>query len=227
MVEERQGNSMNLTGNSIPESPKAKNGEKLTFSKNVVSTPSSLLYFVSVVAPSVLIGFFVLLSIFNQNLKGLAYLVGICVLFTLTSTFSTMFSALRENDGSEQCGNHGLFSFGGLSYGTMIYVFSFFYLLLPMIINGIINMPLIVSLILITIVDGVVNVSNNCTSVAFIAISAIMALLIGTVWSILIYKIQPELTYHTDYITTNKLACSMPSKQKFKCVVKKNGEIIG
>ena len=87
-------------------------------------------------------------------------------------------------------------------------------------------MPLLVSLILITIVDGVVNVSNNCTSVAFIAISAIMALLIGTVWSILIYKIQPELTYHTDYITTNKLACSMPSKQKFKCVVKKTVRLL-
>lgn len=197
------------------------------YRNNIIPSPSSTLYFVSIIAPSVLIGFFVLLSIFNQNLKGLAYLIGICVLFTLTSTFSTMFSALRKNHGSEQCGNYGLFSSSGLSYGTLIYVFSFFYLLLPMIINGIINMPLLVSLILITIVDGVVNLSNNCTNIVSITISTIIALLIGTAWSILIYKIKPELTYHTDYITTNKLACSMPSKQKFKCVVKKNGEIIG
>jgi hypothetical protein len=138
-----------------------------------------------------------------------------------------MFSALRENNVSEKCGRYGLFSSGGLSYGTLIYVFSFFYLLLPMIINGIMNIPLLVSLILITIVDAVVNIKNRCTTAPFIAISSILALCIGTVWSILIYKIQPELAYHTDYVTTNKLACSMPSKQKFKCVVKKNGEIIG
>ncbi len=202
--------------------------KEITLSKtSIIPSTSSMLYFVSVVAPSVLIGFFVILSIFNQNLKGLAYLVGICVLFTLTSTFTSMFSALRENNVSEKCGRYGLFSSGGLSYGTLIYVFSFFYLLLPMIINGIMNIPLLVSLILITIVDAVVNIKNRCTTAPFIAISSILALCIGTVWSILIYKIQPELAYHTDYVTTNKLACSMPSKQKFKCVVKKNGEIIG
>lgn len=202
-------------------------GEKVVFSKTVVPTPSSTLYFVSVVAPSVLIGFFVLLSIFNQNLKGLAYLVGICVLFTFTNTFSSMFSAFKENKGSEMCGNHGLFSSGGFSYGTLIYVFSFFYLLLPMMINGIINIPLLLSLILIAIVDGVVNIRHGCTTASFIVFSAILSLSIGTLWSLLIYNIKPDLAYHTDYITNNKLACSLPSKQKFKCVVKKNGEIIG
>uniref|UniRef100_A0A6C0L1X4 Uncharacterized protein n=1 Tax=viral metagenome TaxID=1070528 RepID=A0A6C0L1X4_9ZZZZ len=202
--------------------------KNILFSNEAIPTTSSLLYYVSVVGPSVLIGFFILLSIFNQNLKGLAYLVGICVLFTLTSTFNEMFSALSENNGSEKCYSHGLLSSsGGLSYGTLVYVFSFFYLLLPMMINGIVNIPLLFSLIMVMIVDGVVNIRQGCTTMTFIVVSFLLAMIAGTFWSLIIYQIKPDLVYHTDYITNNKLACSMPSKQKFKCVVKKRGEIIG
>jgi hypothetical protein len=96
-----------------------------------------------------------------------------------------------------------------------------------MVINGIINIPLLVSLILITILDGIVNLHYGCTSLPFIVVTAVAASIIGTFWSLVIYNIKPELAYHIDYITSNKLACSMPSKQKFKCVVKRNGEIIG
>tara|TARA_Y100000816_G_C25775741_1_gene407029 strand:- start:49 stop:639 length:591 start_codon:yes stop_codon:yes gene_type:complete len=192
---------------------------------------SSKLYYISVVSPSVLVGFFVLLSVFNQNLKGLAYLVGICVLFTSMSTLQNMLKIVDvdSSTSSAQCKSYGLFGgkSGGLSYGILVYVFTFFYLLLPMIINGIINMPLLFLLALMTIIDSIINVSGKCIKTKNIFISIIFGCLIGVSWSLLIYSIKPELTYHTDYITSNKLACSLPSKQNFKCVVKKNGEIIG
>jgi hypothetical protein len=72
-----------------------------------------------------------------------------------------------------------------------------------------------------------VNLHHGCTSLPFIVVTAVASSIIGTFWSLVIYNIKPELAYHIDYITSNKLACSMPSKQKFKCVVKRNGEIIG
>lgn len=207
------------------------NHPTMKLSGPVLPSISTLLYFVSIVSPSVLIGFFVLLSIFNQNLKGLAYLVGICVLFALTNTFNAMSSVMNRTDppDPDKCpAGHAFFSYsGGVSCGTLIYVFSFFYLLMPMWINKIFNIPLLLSLILITIVDGVVNIGNGCTTRSFVAISSVLAMLIGTIWSLVIYEIEPGLAYHTDYITSNKLACSVPSKQNFKCVVKKNGEIIG
>ena len=58
--------------------------KNIRFSNNILPSTSSALYLVSFVGPYVLIGFFLLLSIFNQNLKGVAYLVGICVLFTIS-----------------------------------------------------------------------------------------------------------------------------------------------
>lgn len=203
----------------------------IKLSDKPMDTISNRLYYVSVVAPSVLIGFFVILSIFNQNLKGLAYLVGICVLFTTMKTINNMLS-LTSNDNAERqsaCRSYGLFggTSGGLSYGVLIYVYTFFYLLLPMIINGIVNLYILFSLALITITDIVINNTYKCLTLSNVVISIILGSLIGVFWSLLIYSIKPELTYHTDYITSNKLACSMPSKQNFKCVVKKNGEIIG
>ena len=200
-------------------------GTKLRFSNKILPSTSSALYLVSFVGPYVLIGFFLLLSIFNQNLKGVAYLVGICVLFTISGGVSTMLEASSNN---RKCGDHGVFhQSNGLPPGTLVYVFSFFYLITPMVTTGIVNMPLLVSLALMTIVDATVNLRDNCTDLSFIVIAIVFASIIGTLWSVLIYSVKRELVYHTDYISTNKLACSLPSKQKFKCVVKKNGEIIG
>lgn len=199
--------------------------KRLRFSNNILPSTSSVLYLVSFVGPYVLIGFFLLLSIFNQNLKGVAYLVGICVLFAISGGVSGMLKASSNN---RKCGDHGVFhQSNGLPPGTLVYVFSFFYLITPMVTTGIVNMPLLVSLALMTIVDATVNLRDKCTDLSFIMIAVVFASIIGTLWSVLIYSVKRELAYHTDYVSTNKLACSLPSKQKFKCVVKKNGEIIG
>jgi len=202
-------------------------GTKTRFSNNILPSTSSVLYLVSFVGPYVLIGFFLLLSIFNQNLKGVAYLVGICVLFTISGGVSKMLEVSSFSN-NRKCGDHGVFHQSkGLPPGTLVYVFSFFYLITPMVTTGIVNMPLLVSLALMTIVDATVNLRDKCTELSFIMIAIVFASIIGTLWSVLIYSVKRELAYHTDYISTNKLACSLPSKQKFKCVVKKNGEIIG
>ena len=179
-------------------------------------------YYISLIGPSVLIGFFLILSIFNQNLKGIAYLVGICVLFQISSFINGMLNiTTTSNTSSGKCPTTHA------DYGTLVYAFSFFYLLMPMLTNGIVNMPILVSLILVTVIGATVNLREECTTPSSIAISLAVASLFGTLWSVIIYSIKPELAYHTDYISSNKLACSLPSKQKFKCVVKKNGEIIG
>ena len=55
--------------------------------------------------------------------------------------------------------------------------------------------------------------------------SIISAIVIGMGWVILISNIMPSMLYSTDYIS-DKQVCSMPSEQKFKCKVYKNGELI-
>jgi len=201
--------------------------QRMEFSDTMLPTTSTQMFYLSAVAPSVLVGFFILLSIFNQNLKGLAYLVGVCVLLTITGFVSELVKITKPNDKSCKLVSYNPISFTGLPFGMQIYAFTFFYLLLPMIINNIPNIPLIFTLILLAIIDGVINITQNCSNTQHIFISLIMGCIIGTLWSLAVYSVDPGLIYHTDYITSNKLACQLPSKQNFKCVVKKNGEIIG
>tara|TARA_Y100000389_G_scaffold177526_1_gene189858 strand:- start:5809 stop:6489 length:681 start_codon:yes stop_codon:yes gene_type:complete len=196
---------------------------------NLGPSPTNMLYYLTLIAPNVLVGFFVLLSLFNQNYKGLAYLVGITVLFQVSNTINTVMTLNNhDNPAKEICHSYGLFSSnGGLSYGVLIYVFTFMYLLIPMIINNIMNISLLGTLLLMIILDASVNIKQNCTNFVNVGFSVILGIIFGISWAFIIYSIAPKLTYHVDYITTNKLACSMPSEQKYKCKVMRNGEIIG
>lgn len=221
---------MENVNKSTTNNPESNNQtrKKEVYVGTVMPTMSSGLQYLYLVGPSTLVGFFVLLSIFNQNLKGLAYLVGICVLFTLSFVFGKMMAIINDKPPSQFCSTFGISIFsGGLSQGTLIYMFTLFYLLFPMIHNNIVNMPILFTLIFAVAFDGIVQLQENCTTMTSILFSLLIGVIVGSAWSVLIYSIQPELVYHTDYISNNKLACSMPSKQKFKCVVKKNGEIIG
>lgn len=199
------------------------------FFKRLNGTSTNMLYYISLIAPNVLVGFFLLLSVFNQNYKGVAYLIGITTLLQVSSVLNTMITLNnQDNSSKDTCHSYGIFSSnGGLSFGTLVYIFTFSYLLIPMLINNIVNIPLIFSLAIMTILDATVNIKQNCTNGVNVMFSIVLGIIFGVAWASLIYSIAPQLTYHVDYITSNKLACSMPSDQKYKCKVMKNGEIIG
>lgn len=201
----------------------------IKLSTNLGLNPSNMLYYLTLIAPNVLVGFFVLLSLFNQNYKGIAYLVGITVLFQVSNTLNIIMTLNNEVDHvKEICHSYGIFSSnGGLSYGVLVYVFTFCYLIIPMIINNIMNIWLLGTLLLMIFLDASVNINQNCTNFVNVGFSVVLGIIFGVSWAFIIYSIAPKLTYHVDYVTSNKLACSMPSEQKYKCKVMKNGEIIG
>tara|TARA_B110001450_G_C17621207_1_gene481311 strand:- start:257 stop:943 length:687 start_codon:yes stop_codon:yes gene_type:complete len=219
--------TLNEPNNSILR--KSSNLPYPNLSTKLGATSTNMLYYISLIAPNVLVGFFLLLSVFNQNYKGISYLIGITLLFQVSNVLNTMITLNNQNNSSkETCHSYGIFSSnGGLSYGTLVYIFTLSYLLIPMLINNIVNIPLIFSLAIMTILDANVSINQNCTNFVNVAYSTVLGIIFGVAWASIIYSIAPHLTYHVDYITSNKLACSMPSEQKYKCKVMKNGEIIG
>ena len=74
--------------------------------------------------------------------------------------------------------------------------------------------------------DIIIQNNYGCTDVSYIAMTMILSIIVGFIWSSFVMSVASDLTYHTDYITSNKEVCSMPSEQKFKCKVYKNGELI-
>jgi hypothetical protein len=89
-----------------------------------------------------------------------------------------------------------------------------------------INFPLIIIFLLLYIMDCIVKYKNKCTSPVGIVMGSILGLIFGITWFLIIRASgQTGLLYYDDLVS-NKIACSRPTKQNFKCQVYKNGELI-
>ncbi len=185
------------------------------------------IYFFSMVGPYVLIGFFILLSIFNTNIKGIFYVIGLIVVLFFSNIVNTMLPADTNITSKAMCSAFGFSSLlnDQLPFGIIVYTYTFIYLFIPMIQNFMMNFSLIFSLFMIIGADILIQFHSGCARFPAIIMSIISAIVIGMGWVILISNIMPSMLYSTDYIS-DKQVCSMPSEQKFKCKVYKNGELI-
>jgi hypothetical protein len=97
---------------------------------------------------------------------------------------------------------------------------------MPMINMGMINFPLIIVFLLFWILDSIIKYNNKCSSIPGIVMGSVLGLFFGISWFILIKSTgQTGLLYYDDLVS-NKIACTRPTKQNFKCQVYKNGELI-
>ena len=80
-------------------------------------------------------------------------------------------------------------------------------------------------LLILYAIDCVVKKTNNCTTPIGIILGSVIGGMWGAIWYTLIKANDSKLLYYDDLIS-NKVACSRPTEQKFKCSVYKNGELL-
>jgi hypothetical protein len=185
-------------------------------------------------APFVLVSFFTLSSIFNQDFRGLIYISGL-----LFSCFTTIIFGNALSDiiipieasirpaicNSITVGYSGEIS--KLPLGQSVISFTFGYLLYTIVKNNIIkqNIATIVFFPILILFDLIWNAKNECYTIWQLIASLIIGGLFGVFWSFIISKTNnPELQYFSG--VNNNEVCSVPSKQTFKCRVFKNGKLI-
>jgi len=188
--------------------------------------PSVFTYF-SMISPFLVVLLFVFISIINSNLKGFIYLLGIFMLFFVILLFQNVLRSEPDIDASPYC---QVFQFpiplrSVPSFNSAIFLFTLTYLFLPMFMNDIMNLPLLILLIILYAVDCVIKTGNKCTNPIGVVLGSFLGLVWGLMWYFLIHSQNPELLYYDDLIS-NKIACSRPSQQQFKCSVYKNGELL-
>jgi len=191
-----------------------------------LNVPSVFTY-LSMISPFLVILLFVFISIINSNLKGFIYLLGIFMLFFLVLMFQNVINATLPEEASAYC---QVFYFpiplhGVPSFNSSIFLFTIIYLFLPMFMNDIMNLPLLILLLILYAIDCVIKSVNKCTTPVGIVLGSFIGLIWGLMWYFLIQSQNPELLYYDDLIS-NKIACSKPSQQQFKCSVYKNGELL-
>jgi hypothetical protein len=211
-------------------------------------------YFFLRLAPFVLVCFFSLSSIFNQDFKGLIYLIGLIVSCFGSIISGSLVDMINENllirppERPEIC---NLFTINGaelsrLPLGQTIFGYTFAYLIYAMIMNSSIpddvrngpwysklgsysliyqNIPTMIFFSLLIIFDFSWNIQYSCYKWHQLLIALALGAGFGLGWGMVIQSSNTDsLKYFNGY--NNKEVCSKPSKQTFRCKVYKNGVVV-
>jgi hypothetical protein len=193
-------------------------------------TFSNIVQVFSIFAPFFLGTFLVLVSVFNQNIKGIIYLGGVLIASVINYAISGLI-------GSEPLDNEGPICnlmevpfipnrYNVPNYNSMFIGFTLMYLLLPMLTNNQINLWMIGTIVSIFVVDAYVKLQYFCTVPRGITIGGIVGITLGAVWYFLFkFTNMTSLLFFND-LTSNNVVCKRPQNQTFKCSVYKNGQVI-
>lgn len=187
-------------------------------------------------APFILVCFFVLTSIFNQDFRGLIYLAGLLFTCFISIAAGSSIGTPQTNNENE-CSNIsiGIIKVPSLPISQTILCFTFFYLLIPIVVPderfGNItlisqNITTIVFFVLLIVLDLWWNITYGCYNILILLLTIIISGGIGVLWAYIIKSFgNPALSYFNTSINGNPL-CTAPSKQTFKCNVYKNGKLL-
>lgn len=192
-------------------------------------TLSNIMRLASLLAPVLLVFFFVMLSMLNQDFKGLVYIAGVLLATALNIPLMNMQKSEVFKDASVTCNFIEvpfLTNYNSPSTSSLIIAFTFAYLYLPMRANDQMNYAVIVALLTLFALDAVTRVSGNCTTVAGTVLGALVGCLFGVSWYTVFHSAGADYLLYFDELDSNNVVCTKPSKQTFKCSVYKNGQLI-
>ena len=194
---------------------------------------TNIAQFISLFGPYFLIFFMVMLSIFNQNFKGLLYLFGIFLLIGFNILLTNFYKKnLNLNEFVNipyycnlfEVTNLSQYSYPNLS--SMMISFTLIYLFLPMIFNNQINFIVIFTLLSMLIIDTFGKKYMGCSNYTKCFAGTIFGLIFGAIWYfVILFSCSKEKLYFNE-LSSNNVVCKRPSKQTFKCSVYKNGKLI-
>jgi hypothetical protein len=195
-------------------------------------TFSNVVQLFSIFAPLFLGTFLVLVSVFNQNIKGIIYLSGVLLASVISYAISSMIGSAPLENESQICNIMespiipSQYRFNIPNYNSMFISFTLIYLLLPMLSNNQINFWIIGVIVSIFSVDAYVKLTHFCTVPRGITIGAIIGLTLGAVWYFILKLNSFESLLFFHDLTSNNVVCKRPSNQTFKCSVYKNGQVL-
>ncbi len=199
--------------------------EKTYFSHGMNFNLMDSISLLALISPFFLAFLMVMISIINSNIKGLIYLLGLIILFVLVFLFQNTLRVPMDKT-NKFCNIFSISQYSVPSFNSALYLYTILYILFPMITMQMMNFPLIIVFLLLYIMDCIIKHKNKCSSPIGIVMGSILGAFFGITWFMIIRATgQKGLLYYDDLVS-NKIACSRPTKQNFKCQVYKNGELI-
>ena len=185
----------------------------------------NILYMFFRLAPFIIICYFTLQSVLNQDLKGIIYLVGLVVTCGITTVIAATLpeeKGLMPSDYSKiRCtqltiGNNQPLSKLPLSQTVLGYTLTYLSYFIGVNNLQTQNITTFILFPIMIIADIIWSTRNFCSTPKYLLISLIISGIIGFLWAILIESTgMPNLAYISGI--SNKDVCSRPSKSLYKC----------
>lgn len=191
----------------------------------------NILYLFFRLAPFLIVSFFTLQSIFNQDLKGLVYLIGLLIASVVTillgnfiPTPDVSLTPNQQQQSKYSKAKCNYLTIGAnqplskLPLGQTVFGYTLAYLSYFIAVNNLTtqNIPTFVIFPILILADVMWNTMNGCSTNIFLLTSLIIGGLIGALWAMIIDAMQiTNLAYFSGI--SNKDVCSKPSRSMYKC----------
>jgi len=184
-----------------------------------ISSIKSILY---LFAPFLIICYFFLHSLINNNLKGLVLLLGLFISTITTVLIGNGLVSKNQNmfgDSNELCNLVTINSIANISsvpLSLTVYCFVAFYMLYSLIVNNYFQQNFYIFLFFGLLILGDISwlKSNNCFKTLNIAVGFVISSLLGLLWGVFINKSNNK---DLQYFTGEGKSCSIPARKTFKC----------
>lgn len=199
-----------------------------------VDNPLNICYFLVFYSP-LFISLFIFSSGFvYQNFKGVIYLFFLIVTLAIRSFYLKNSTQTDEYKAWEAglnptCNTGKLTKYGHPGFNLFVIAYSFMYVCLPMMINRDINYLVFGVLLLCLGSDiGIRYLRFNCLKDMKQILSNISTgALFGTLIVLIMYGMNISQYLFFNELSSNNEICKAQTKQKFKCTISNNGQVVG
>ena len=187
---------------------------------------TTLVYLFFRLSPFILVSYFSLSSIFNQDVKGLIYLAGLLMTCFIAILLQNMVPQANTSAANAVCNlitiGDGMAPFSKIPLGNVMLTYTLGYFVYIIVTYKLVlqNLPTLIIFPMLIFGDAAWNMYNNCFYWTGILAAIIIGGGMGALWAYIIDTIKnPDLLFLN--IGSNKSVCSRPSKQLYKCTFKK------
>ena len=194
--------------------------------------PSNIMVLITFYMPLIISLIVLSWGIIMQSVNGFIYLLFMLAMsvvreFVLTSSGHTESSALSGMGGASICDTISYSKNGNNTFSVFMMSFTTVYLSMPMFLNSSVNWLFVGACIVGIVMDIGVRAKAGCAMSRKGIFTNIVA---GAVLAMSIVGIMSangsEKFLFFNEVQSNKVVCSRPTKQQFKCTVYKNGEVL-
>lgn len=194
-------------------------------------TFTNLFMVMATISPLLVAFFMVMVSLMNENIKGLVYLAG--SLFALTLNYPLQ-SAIGDRyeapeEGALICSPFilgGLEQYNSPAASSLFLAFTFAYLFIPMYANNVYNYGIVSMMLILIFSNAYAKIRTKCFDTSAAVMGTLVGFVFGTLWYVLLKSSNADKFLYFGEMDSTAVRCSMPKEQTFRCAMYKNGVLI-